>query len=94
LKENHEFLIREYERIFGREDFIGVTPADELMFIGKEHFKITRDKDGYYIEDLNTKNGTSLDGIEISGHGKQKLIDGNEILVAKTLQIKYSEDNK
>lgn len=93
LKENQEFLIKEYERIFGREDFIGVAPADELMFIGKEHFKITRDDNGYYIEDLNTKNGTSLNGELISGQGKRKLTDGDEIVVAKILQIKYLEDN-
>ncbi|WP_286475352.1 FHA domain-containing protein [Methanobacterium sp. CWC-01] len=92
LKENQEFLIKEYERTFGREDFIGVVPADELMFIGKEHFKITRDNDGYYIEDLNTKNGTYLDGEDISGQGKRKLTDDDEILVAKTLRIKYFED--
>jgi hypothetical protein len=93
LKENHEFLIKEYERIFGREDFIGVAPADELMFIGKEHFKITREDDGYYIEDLNTKNGTSLEEEDITGLGKRKLTVGDEILVAKTLQIKYFESN-
>lgn len=92
LKENQEFLIKEYERIFGREDFIGVAPADELMFIGKEHFKIVRDDNGYYIEDLNTKNGTYLDGEDISGQGKRKLTDDDEILVAKTLRIKYFED--
>lgn len=94
LKENHEFLIKEYERTFGREDFIGVAPVDELMFIGKEHFKITRNDDGYYIEDLNTKNGTSLDGEDISGLGKRKLTDDDEIIVANTLQIKYFEDNR
>lgn len=94
LKENQEFLIKEYERTFGREDFIGVAPADELMFIGKEHFKITRNNDGYYIEDLNTKNGTSLDGEDISGLVKRKLTNGDEIVVAKILQIKYFEDNR
>jgi len=94
LKENQEFLIKDYERIFGREDFIGVAPADELLFIGKEHFKITRNDYGYYIEDLNTKNGTFLDGKNISGQGKQKLTDGDEILVAKTLQIKYFENKR
>lgn len=93
LKEKHEFLIKEYERTFGREDFIGVAPADELMFIGKEHFKITREDDGYYLEDLNTKNGTSLDGENITGQGKRKLTEGDEIVVAKTLEIKYFEDN-
>jgi predicted component of type VI protein secretion system len=86
-------LIKEYERTFGREDFIGVAPADELMFIGKEHFKITREDDGYYLEDLNTKNGTSLDGENITGQGKRKLTEGDEIVVAKTLEIKYFEDN-
>ncbi|MDP3065274.1 MAG: FHA domain-containing protein [Methanobacteriaceae archaeon] len=94
LKENQEILIKEYERTFGRTDFIEIAPTDDLLFIGKEHFQITRDDYCFYIEDLNTKNGTSLNGEDISGQGKRKLTDGDEILVAKTLDIKYFEEKE
>ncbi|MDI9623377.1 MAG: FHA domain-containing protein [Methanothermobacter sp.] len=47
--------------------------------------------DGCYIEDLDTKNGTKINGNEIKGLGKIKLENQDEILVAKTLPIKYLE---
>ena len=89
LKENQEFIIKEFERVFGREDFIGVTGPDDLLYVGKEHFKITKQSDGYYIEDLNTKNGTQVNGEEIKGKGKRKLENEDNILVAQILNIKY-----
>lgn len=92
LKENHELLIKEFEKIFGREDFLGVALSDDLLFIGKKHFKITKMDNGFYIEDLDTKNGTKLNGEEIRGLGKTKLENGDEILVAKILDIIYHEE--
>jgi pSer/pThr/pTyr-binding forkhead associated (FHA) protein len=91
LKEKQEFLIKEYERTFGREDFVGVVVADDLLFIGKEHFKITRKDDGFYIEDLNTKNGTLINGKEIKEGEKVRLENGDVINVANTLDIEYYE---
>jgi pSer/pThr/pTyr-binding forkhead associated (FHA) protein len=92
LKEKQEFIIKEYERILGREDFVGVAVADDLLFIGKQHFKIIRMEDGFYIEDLKTKNGTMINGEEIKGKGKVKLQNGDDILVAQILKIKYWEE--
>lgn len=92
LKENHEYIIKEYERIFGREDFLGVAVPDDLLYIGKEHFKIFRQDDGYYIEDLNTKNGTKLNGEEIKGKERKKLENEDQIIVASTLNIRYKEE--
>lgn len=89
IENKHEFYIKDYEKIFGREDFIGVTVPDELVFIGKKHFKITRKDYGFFIEDLNTKNGTLLNGQDITKLGKKKLENGDEILVAKTLKINF-----
>jgi hypothetical protein len=91
LKENHEYIIKEYERVFGREDFLGVAVPDDLLYVGKEHFKITRQDDGYYIEDLKTKNGTKINDEEIKGKGRRKLENEDEILVASTLNIRYKE---
>lgn len=32
------------------------------QFISKDHFQILKDEDNYYLEDLDSKNGTQLNG--------------------------------
>lgn len=91
LPDNNEFIINEYERIFGREDFVGAIIVDDLLFLGKQHFKLTLMDDGFYIEDMDTKNGTMVNEEEIKGMGKIKLRNQDEILVAKVLKLKYLE---
>lgn len=91
LKEKHEFIIKEYERVFGREDFVGVLVADELLFIGKIHFKISKKDDGFYIQDLETKNGTKINSKDLKGHESVRLHDGDNIIVADVLNIQYTE---
>lgn len=90
LPNGDEITITQYERIMGREDFIGIFTGDQLFFIGKEHFKLTRLEDGFYIEDMNTKNGTKVNGEEIKGMGKIKLTEGDTIQIAKTFKIIYN----
>lgn len=87
---NDEFILKDYEKTLGREDFLGHNGGDDLLYIGKEHFKLTRLDDGFYIEDLNTKNGTKINGEDISGLGKIKLKDGDEIGIAG-IKIHYME---
>ena len=76
LPNREQIAITQYQRIFGREDFVGVIISEKLLFIGKEHFKLTQKNDGFYIEDLNTKNGTQVNGEEIKGKDKVRLKDG------------------
>lgn len=85
-----EFVLKDYERKFGREDFLGCDDGDNLLYIGKEHFKLTRLDDGFYMEDLNSKNGTKINGQDIRNLGKIKLKDGDEIEVAR-IKIHYRE---
>lgn len=92
LPDKKELIINEYEKIFGREDFIGLAVVDELLFIGKKHFRLTRLDDGFYIEDLDTKNGTMVNGEEISNLGKIKLKNNDKIKIASVLEIRYLED--
>lgn len=93
LPDKRELTINKYERVFGREDFVGSIVVDELLFLGKKHFKLTLMDDGFYIQDLNTKNGTLVNGEEIKGMGKIKLKDGDEIIVAGVLRIIYREQD-
>ncbi len=78
-------------RVFGREDFLGILVSDKLFFIGKKHFEITKTDNGFYIKDLDTKNGTKLNNEDIGGLGKKKLEDSDEICIANVLKIKYYE---
>lgn len=91
LPGGNQCIIKEYERIFGREDFLGIILGDKLNFIGKKHFKVTKMDDGFYIEDLNTKNGTWLNDEDIRGLGKKKLGNNDKISIANVLKIKYNE---
>lgn len=89
LPNNEEFILKDYERKLGREDFLGY--GDDLLYISKEHFKLIRLDDGFYIEDLNTKNGTKINGEDIRGLGKIKLRNGDEIKLPG-LKIYYLEN--
>ena len=92
LPNNNNIIVNGAERIIGREDFVGVVSTDKLLFIGKDHFKITKEHGGFYIQDMKTKNGTQLNEEDLLGD-KKLLNSGDEILVGKTLKIKYSQKN-
>lgn len=89
LPNNSEIKLIENEKIFGRENFFGVAPSDDIVFIGKKHFKITKIDNIFYLEDLDSVNGTKLNGEEIKGLGRKELKWGDEILVADVLKISY-----
>lgn len=89
LPNNSNIIVKDPEKIIGREDFLGVVTSDKLYFIGKDHLKITRKNNSFYIQDLKTKNGTTVNGIQLEGDQTRLLYDGDEIIVAKSLNIKY-----
>jgi hypothetical protein len=91
LPNNNNIVVDGAERVIGREDFVGIISTDKLLFIGKDHFKVFKEFDGYYVQDLNTKNGTQVNGEELKGSEKKMLKSDDEILVGKTLKIKYIE---
>lgn len=91
LPNNNNIVVNGAEKVIGREDFLGVVTSDKLYFIGKDHFKITRKEQNFYIQDLNTKNGTTINGIPLKGNQTHRLNDGDEIILAKSLKIKYNE---
>lgn len=92
LPNNNEIRILENEKIFGRHNFEGAISADDLQFIGRKHLRIMKLNDGLYIEDLGSANGTKLNGDEIKGAGSKKLNNGDEILVADVLNIKFVQE--
>ena len=87
LPNNNNIVVDGAEKKIGREDFLGVVSSDKLYFIGKDHFKITHENGSFYIQDLKTKNGTTVNDEELQGSKKHQLLDGDEIVVAKSLRI-------
>lgn len=91
LPNNRDITIEGTDKIVGREDFLGVVTSDKLHFIGKDHSKIIRKDNSFYIPDLSTKkNGTTLNGIRLVDNDMYRLDDGDEIVVAKSLRIEYN----
>jgi pSer/pThr/pTyr-binding forkhead associated (FHA) protein len=93
LPNNNNIVVNGVERIIGREDFVGIVTTDKLLFIGKDHLKITKEHDSFYIQDMNTKNGTMLNDEDLLGSEKKVLTSGDEILIGKTLKVKYHQKN-
>ncbi|GHU43188.1 hypothetical protein FACS1894111_08380 [Clostridia bacterium] len=79
----------------GREGYPNIDLSKDLMIIGKDseqvdicmeaksisrvHAKIEKKRDTYYIEDLNSTNGTFLDGERMEYHQKLRLVKGARI---------------
>jgi len=79
-----EIEITQDETVFGKEDFEGDLPEEELKYISrriKPHFIILQENNRYYIQDDNSTNGTKLNGMEIKGSGRQELKDNDEIIL-------------
>lgn len=94
LEVRNEFIKR-----FGREDFVNYLTPKELKYITRKvrggHFEIIaqiRDNNiEYYIRDLNSSNGTLLDGEEIKGKGSIPLKDGSVISPAGIVDITFKK---
>lgn len=55
--------------------------------ISRLHIRIARDGDGFVVEDLQSKNGTHLNGEELTG--KRQLRDGDEIQIALAAKVRF-----
>jgi hypothetical protein len=67
-KDSLPFKVKEYYPLEG-EVFLGRGNENEITikdpYISKRHLKIVEDEENYYLEDLNSANGTFLNGDKI-----------------------------
>lgn len=73
----------------GRTNLARFINTEEASWISRNHFSITLDGAKYFIEDVNSLNGTKLNGIDIKGMGRQEIKDGDTITVADVLSLTF-----
>ena len=75
--------------VLGRRELLGLAQPVKADLISRQHLSITYGDGRYMVEDLNSTNGTRLNGVEISCHGKQPVEDGDIIEVAGILKLVF-----
>ena len=59
---------------------------DDLS-VSRLHARIVKETDGYYLEDMNSTNGTFKNGLQLQPYEKRKLEEGDEITLGKMTVI-------
>jgi hypothetical protein len=67
------------EVILGRHRNCGLQVPDQAS--SRQHARVLRDGDGFYVEDLNSNNGTRLNGVEV--HSRVRLKDKDVIGIGR-----------
>ncbi len=76
-------------RTFGRRDFAGFVPDEELDYISRRHFEIRGTPQGFFIRDLGSLNGTWVNGRKLDRGESVKLNNGAVIDVAEVVRLRF-----
>jgi hypothetical protein len=89
LPNKYEILINEGVKPLGRNDFDKLVSADDLKYISRQQLLIRSESGRYFIQDLNSANGTKLNTVDITGKGETELRDGDRIEIANLLELTF-----
>ena len=78
----------------GREKIPKNIDEDSRLFVSKRHFKIYVNGGNYMIVDLDSTNGTMVDGNKIEPMVPMKLEDGSKILIAERIMAVFKEGDE
>jgi flagellar basal body rod protein FlgF len=85
-----EIKLNGSSKIIGRDDLVRTLGLDALVLISRRHVEIKLQDDGFYIQDLGSANGTSLNGEDISNSGMVTLNDGDIIGLAGVTELQFN----
>lgn len=71
----------------GRDNLRSFVIPGKASLISREHIGVYCKNGEYYIEDLNSTNGTMINGSKLSGKDRLLLKDGDEITLADALTL-------
>lgn len=81
----HHWVLNQPEMTIGREEDCEIVLNDRK--VSRHHARIVRDREGYLLFDLKSKNGTFING-EPAAYG-QRLHDGDEIQIAVSFRLTF-----
>jgi hypothetical protein len=76
-------------RPLGRKDFQALISPEKADLISRKHILVTYENSQYYIEDLNSTNGTKLNGSEIRGTGKHPIASGDTVELSGAFNLTF-----
>lgn len=85
-KAGQRWTIKEPELIIGRGSECGLVLPERQ--VSREHVRIFHEDGAYYLEDLDSKNGTWVNGKQVKG-SVVPLRDGDEIQIALAVKITF-----
>lgn len=80
-----QWVMHQDEMIIGRGSDCDIVIPERR--ISREHVRIWREGENYFIQDLNSKNGTHVNAIFLEG--SQELREGDEIQIALSSRLKF-----
>uniref|UniRef100_A0A7C5YZU0 FHA domain-containing protein n=1 Tax=Ignisphaera aggregans TaxID=334771 RepID=A0A7C5YZU0_9CREN len=89
LPDGRVIAITSPRQIFGRADFERYLSPEVLSYISRRHFMITLEPGGFFIEDLGSANGTTVNDTDIRGKGKVLLKPGDVIGVGGVVKLRF-----
>jgi DNA-binding winged helix-turn-helix (wHTH) protein len=84
-KPDRQVTISRDEMVLGRGDECDIVLPERQ--ISRQHIKVYREGDAYYLEDLESKNGTWVNGQQLKG--TRRLLDGDDINVALAVHLQF-----
>jgi DNA-binding winged helix-turn-helix (wHTH) protein len=82
---NEHWVMDKEEIILGRDDEADIVLPERQ--ISRRHVRFFKSDNQYYVEDLNSRNGTWVNGQRIEGI--HELFDGDEIHVALAVRMRF-----
>lgn len=79
-------------KLTGAATRLGRGEADVIIddkYVSRRHAEITRDGDDYYLADLDSRSGTTLNGRELHAHQRVRLGDGDRINIARVRDLVF-----
>lgn len=82
---NQHWAMDKEEIVIGRDDTCDVVLPERQ--VSRQHIRIFKHDNQYYIEDLQSRNGTWVNGQRVEG--TRELYDGDEIHVALAIRMQF-----
>ncbi|MGQ9907635.1 MAG: FHA domain-containing protein [Candidatus Flexifilum sp.] len=80
-----QYQIAKDDLVIGREEDCDIVIPDRQ--VSRRHVRIYREEDAYFVEDLESRNGTWVNGEQLKGH--RRLYDNDVIQLAATTRMQF-----